>query len=48
MTTRSCDEGLMMNGHWAERQERFVANPVFDGNRLILRGEGNLYAIEAK
>ncbi len=29
----------------AERHERFVANPVADGNRLYIRGEGNLYAI---
>jgi hypothetical protein len=31
--------------HWSERQERFVANPVFEGNRLYLRGESYLYAI---
>ncbi len=35
-------------GHWGERQERFVANPVFDGDRLYIRGEGNLYAIGPK
>jgi outer membrane protein assembly factor BamB len=38
-------ESAVMVGHWAERQERFVANPVFDGRRLYLRGEGHLYAI---
>jgi outer membrane protein assembly factor BamB len=38
-------EGVVMAGHWSERQERFVANPVFDGRRLYLRGEGSLYAI---
>lgn len=40
-------ENVVMAGHWAERQERFVASPVFDGNRLYLRGEGTLYAIGA-
>ncbi|HVR85419.1 MAG TPA: PQQ-binding-like beta-propeller repeat protein, partial [Planctomycetota bacterium] len=38
-------ENLVSVGHWAERQERFVSNPVFDGDRIYLRGEGNLYAI---
>ena len=38
-------ESVVMTGHWAERQERFVANPVFDGKRLYLRGEGHLWAI---
>ncbi|MHB1038053.1 MAG: PQQ-binding-like beta-propeller repeat protein [Pirellulales bacterium] len=38
-------ESAVMLGHWAERQERFMANPVFDGKRLYLRGEGHLYAI---
>jgi outer membrane protein assembly factor BamB len=38
-------ENVVMAGHWAERQERFVACPVFDGDRLYLRGEGALYAI---
>ena len=38
-------ESIVMPGHWAERQERFVANPVAEGKRLYLRGEGNLYAI---
>ncbi len=40
-------ESVVVAGHWAERQERFIANPVFGGKRLYLRGEGNLYAIEA-
>jgi len=39
-------EHVVMIGHWSERQERFVANPVFDGKRLYIRGEGTLYAIE--
>ena len=34
-----------MAGHWSERQERFVASPVCDGQRLYLRGEAHLYAI---
>jgi hypothetical protein len=38
-------ESVVMAGHWSERQERFVANPVFDGKRLYIRGEGHLYAI---
>jgi outer membrane protein assembly factor BamB len=38
-------ENLASVGHWGERQERFVANPVFDGDRLYIRGEANLYAI---
>ena len=38
-------ENLASVNHWGERQERFVANPVFDGDRLYLRGEGGLYAI---
>jgi outer membrane protein assembly factor BamB len=38
-------ENAVSPGHWAERQERFIANPVFDGKRLYIRGEGNLYAI---
>lgn len=38
-------ENVVMAGHWAERQERFLANPVFDGKRLYLRAEGTLYAI---
>lgn len=40
-------ESVVSIGHWGERQERFVSNPVFDGNRIYLRGEGHLYAIEA-
>ncbi len=38
-------ENVVMAGHWAERQERFMANPVFDGQRMCLRGEGGLWAI---
>jgi outer membrane protein assembly factor BamB len=38
-------ESIVMLAHWSERQERFIANPVADGKRLFLRGEGNLYAI---
>jgi outer membrane protein assembly factor BamB len=38
-------ENIVSLGHWGERQERFVANPVFDGNRLYIRGEGHLYCI---
>jgi hypothetical protein len=38
-------ENVVLPGHWAERQERFEANPVFDGKRLYIRGEANLYAI---
>ena len=38
-------ENVVMTNHWSERQERFVASPVFDGGRLYLRGEANLYAI---
>jgi len=41
-------ENVLLLGHWAERQERFLANPVFDGKRLYLRGEGNLYATGPK
>ena len=32
-------ENVVMAEHWSERQERFVANPVFDGQRSHLRGE---------
>ena len=39
-------ESLVSVGHWGERQERFVSNPVFDGDRIYLRGEGHLYAIQ--
>jgi outer membrane protein assembly factor BamB len=39
-------ENVVSIGHWGERQERFVSNPVFDGRRLYIRGEGHLYAIE--
>ena len=38
-------ENVVSIGHWGERQERFVSNPVFDGSRLYIRGEGHLYAI---
>src|SRR4029079_16409805 len=38
-------ENVVSIGHWGERQKRVVANPVFDGNRLYIRGEGHLYAI---
>lgn len=38
-------ESVAMLDHWSERQERFVANPVADGNRLFIRGEDGLYAI---
>ena len=41
-------EAVVMRGHWSERQERFVASPAFDGNRLYIRGEGHLYAIGPK
>ena len=41
-------ENVAMLGHWSERQERFVANPVADGNRLLIRGEDSLYAIGAR
>jgi hypothetical protein len=40
-------ESVVMLGHWSERQERFIANPVADGGRLFVRGEGYLYAIGA-
>jgi outer membrane protein assembly factor BamB len=40
-------ESLVSLGHWGERQERFVSNPVFDGDRLYVRGEGHLYAIQS-
>ena len=40
-------ESIVSIGHWGERQERFVSNPVFDGDRLYIRGEGHLYALAA-
>ncbi|MBI3856150.1 MAG: PQQ-binding-like beta-propeller repeat protein [Planctomycetes bacterium] len=40
-------ESLVSVGHWGERQERFVSNPVFDGSRMYIRGEGHLYAVNA-
>jgi outer membrane protein assembly factor BamB len=39
-------ESLVSVGHWGERQERFVSNPVFDGDRLYIRGEGHLYCLQ--
>jgi len=39
-------ESVAQVGHWSERQERFIANPVLDGTRLYIRGESALYAIE--
>jgi outer membrane protein assembly factor BamB len=41
-------ENVVMVNHWSERQERFLANPVFDGKRLYLRSEANLWAIGPK
>ena len=41
-------ESIVAVGHWAERQERFMANPVPDGKRLYLRGEGGLWALGRK
>ena len=41
-------ENVVMVGHWAERQERFMANPVADGKRLYLRGESGLWALGPK
>ena len=38
-------ENVVMPGAWSERQERFIANPIAEGNRLYLRGEGGIYAI---
>lgn len=38
-------ESIAMPGHWSERQERFVANPVFAGGRIYIRGEEWLYGI---
>lgn len=38
-------ENVVLRGHWSERQERFVANPIAEGHRLYLRGEEGLYAI---
>jgi outer membrane protein assembly factor BamB len=40
-------ESLASLGHWGERQERFVSNPVFDGDRLYIRGENHLFALQA-
>jgi outer membrane protein assembly factor BamB len=41
-------ENVVMPGHWSERQERFVANPVPEGNRIYIRGEESIYAIGAR
>jgi len=41
-------DNIVMVGHWSEREERFVANPVPEGNRLYIRGEECLYAVEAR
>ncbi|MGD0088937.1 MAG: PQQ-binding-like beta-propeller repeat protein [Planctomycetota bacterium] len=41
-------ENMVMLGHWAERQERFLSSPVFDGKRIYVRAEGHLYALEGK
>ncbi len=41
-------ENVAAVNHWSERQERFVANPVFDGKRMFIRGEDGVYAIESK
>lgn len=38
-------ESVAMVGHWSERQERFVANPVFEDGRIFIRGEEFLYGI---
>ena len=41
-------EGLAVPGSWGQRQDRSVACPFFDGNRIYYRTESALYAIEAK
>ncbi len=41
-------ESIVMLNHWSERQERFIANPVPEGNRLYLRGEEFLYCLGGK
>lgn len=38
-------EETSMVAAWDERQESFIINPVFDGKRMYLRGEKNLYCI---
>jgi outer membrane protein assembly factor BamB len=35
-------------GQYWQRFERFAASPMFDGKRMYLRGEANLYCIEEK
>jgi hypothetical protein len=41
-------EGLAMPGSWGERQDRSVACPFFDGNRIYYRTESAIYAIGPK
>jgi outer membrane protein assembly factor BamB len=41
-------EQVVAATHWSERQERFVANPIVDGDRLILRGEDAVYSIGSR
>jgi hypothetical protein len=41
-------ESITMPTHWAERQERFVANPIFEGTRIYIRGEDALYGIGSR
>jgi len=38
-------EGLAVPGSWGERQDRAVACPFFDGDRIYYRTESALYAI---
>lgn len=38
----------VLNRYWAHRHERFVACPVFDGERMYVRGERYLYCIGRK
>ena len=35
-------------GQWWQHAERFAASPAFDGKRMYLRGDVNLYGIEEK
>ncbi len=41
-------EGLAMPGSWGERQDRSVAFPFFDGDRIYYRTESAIYAIGPK
>lgn len=41
-------ESITLPAHWSERQERFVANPIFEKDRIYIRGEECLYAIGAR